>query len=285
MAVASQKRVSFIIPWFDRPELAATLKGNRELFSTDYSQVIIVNAGGDISLLKNIVAMLCMPNVVVVNIEGATFNKCSCLNIGVSFAEEDIIFLLDCDILISKDVVDNAITMLRSDCFITIQKGIESNPEAHPQVLHSFPSIREKTVTSEYLFANGNSASVEYWQSSSGRSLCGLMLLHKKHYIEVGGSDSRLEGWGFEDFDLQIRLQAQLGIERVSTGCATHLTHGTGSIADREMNNLRNTGKSFSKFKNGNFFGTYSQDLTLLRARSTLVAMDTPIICTTESVG
>ncbi len=261
MVAACQKRVSFIIPWSDRPVLAATLKENRGLFSPDYSQVIIVNAGGNFSSLKDIVTESCIPNITVVNLEGAKFNKSCCLNIGVSHAEENIIFLLDCDVLITKETVDNALAMLDLENFLTIRDGIESNPEAHPQVLNSLPWLKEKIVTTEFMLANGNSASFEFRQSSSGRSVGGLLLLNKKHYLSVEGADSQLEGWGFEDFDLQIRLQAMLGIRRISTGYITHITHNTANFSDLQMNNLRNMKKCSTKYEHGNFLGSYSEDV------------------------
>lgn len=273
MDISSKKLVSYIIPWCDRSELAITLDGNRKLFSAESSQVIIVNAGGNFAWLKTIVTKHRMPNVELVNIDVPSFNKCTCFNVGASYAVADKIFLLDCDVTVPAEVIDESVAALNNGNFITIQDGIESDPEGHYQVL-KVPFYIERKVVSRFLFDNGNSASVEFQQSNHGRSLCGLMLLYKDHYIEVGGCDSRIKGWGFEDYDLQIRLQAQLGLQRVSLGRATHITHATAPADDLTLNNKRNTEQCFKRYSSGNFLGTYAEDVEYTKSRCTRIAAE-----------
>lgn len=253
--------ISFVIAWCDRPELEVCLRRNRELFIDTQARVLIVNGGGDLLFLRGLIAAVGVPGIRIVDIEGARFNKCCCLNLGVSCSETERVFLLDADIILNRELVDMASLALSTASFVTVQKGIESRPDAHPQTLHSTPGLSERRQTTELLFRGGQKASVEFWQGSQGRSMPGVMMLRRSDYIAVEGCNSILSGWGFEDYDLQIRLQVQLGTGGASVGVATHITHDFNDAASRTKNEARNIQLCVQNYNRGDFLGTYSEDV------------------------
>lgn len=261
--------ISVIIPWCNRAELARSLQKNSHLLRSRQYEVLIVHAGGDFGWLKQLVAAANIDYAYLVDIEGASFNKCLCLNVGVWASGGQSVFFLDCDVLLNEDSMASAANALCSGNFITISKLSEENPAQHAQTLYKSamgidnsgdPWIQEVRQTWELVFAGNKKASFERWQGTHGRSPSGLMLIQKQDYVAVGGSNSKIEGWGFEDIDLQIRLQAQLGITRCSVGTARHLTHDSPEV--RFESEQRNTNRCFLNYCRGEFLGTYSKDIS-----------------------
>ena len=109
----------------------------------------------------------------------------------------------------------------------------------------------------------GRTATIEHRMTSDGtRTGSGLIVVDREHFIEVQGFNSQLEGWGFEDYDLQIRLQLLLGLKRKTFGEAIHLSHRS---AFRRETNSRNEAACFSNYKQGLFHGTYADDVARLK--------------------
>jgi glycosyltransferase involved in cell wall biosynthesis len=252
--------LSFIVPWCDRPELRASLARNRAVFQRLDLEVVIVNIGGDQSLLEEIVVSSGIDRAEIINLGDVSFNKCLALNLGALCAKSPVIFLLDCDVVIQDDLVLSTLESLRPGTFLTVAKAYESDPQKHRQVIRGNHSLVEKRVITELTFANGNRADFEFWISRSGRSVCGLMAIYKSDYIEVNGSNAELTGWGFEDYDLQIRLQALLGLARFSVGTALHLTHPCAGIEGMMKSETLNIGRAYEQYAKGNYLGTYSAD-------------------------
>lgn len=256
-----------VIPWCNRLELQQTLPDNMEVFGT--CEVVVVNVGGDLRTLSGILHKSHYQNLTVLDVPIQAFNKCLALNIGVWHSHTDNILLLDADILITEDLLSEAQSALDRNTFVTVPKGRESDPARHPQTLHSTPFIAERLQITELTFADGRTATVEFWQGSCGRSLAGLMLLRKADYLAVEGSNSKLFGWGFEDYDLQIRLQTHLGLRRVSaTNAAAHMTHEIPKLATRSASENRNLRVALASYASGNFLGTYSTDVSVWREKT-----------------
>lgn len=263
----SIESLAIVIPWSNRKELEFCLETNRDLFHKPGRQLVLVNGGGDLANLQTMVDRLRLGNTVIVHLDGVPFNKCWCLNLGVSVTREDTLLLLDADIIVTDSTLERAMLQLRGHTFITIQDGVETDPASHPQVLKASRCLLEKVITTEWLFTRGSKASIEFRQTLCGRSVAGLILVRKEHYLAVGGYNSQLEGWGFEDYDLQIRLQAQAGLQRVNVGTASHITHTVPDERAQHLNNLRNSARSFDNYNRGNFLGTYSYDLNRWRSQ------------------
>jgi hypothetical protein len=71
--------------------------------------------------------------------------------------------------------------------------------------------------------------------------------------------NSRLTGWGYEDTDLQLRVQFLLGVPRFEIGEIVHLTHDS-SI--REQNNWQaNFQACAENYRLGRYMGTLDDDV------------------------
>lgn len=260
--------LSMIIPWRNRPELAVGLRRNRQVLLGRNRELIVVNGGGDLECLRRILVAADLPHATIIDAGCDCFNRCACLNLGVFHGGGTGILTLDCDIVVSEELLQTAIGALNTTNFITFGKAVETDPTLHPQTLNATalgldnlerPWLGELRVTTEIAFLDGRCASIEFWQSRTGRSLGGLILLRKHHYVAVGGSNSNIHDWGFDDLDLHIRLQAKLGLKRVSLGTALHLTHPV--VADWAVTNTRNMSECFENYRQGRFLGTYASDM------------------------
>lgn len=74
---------------------------------------------------------------------------------------------------------------------------------------------------------------------------------------------ANLRGWGYEDFDFQIRLQLGLGLERVSLGQAQHVTHPPTSTA--ALSHARNIAIAWHNYSEGKLDGTFNSDVDRLK--------------------
>ena len=94
------------------------------------------------------------------------------------------------------------------------------------------------------------------------RTGIGLLFADKKHFIKVGGYNSDLVGWGWEDVDILLRMQMICNIEHKSIGYALHLADIKSNVnlkLDREYS--YNIGISLNNIIAGNYLGTLATDL------------------------
>jgi hypothetical protein len=86
----------------------------------------------------------------------------------------------------------------------------------------------------------------------------------KRHFLEVQGLNSRLEGWGWEDHDLIIRLIAGAGLQRNCCGEVLHLPHRNTSDAPREAERFQNLRRNMAAcqrdYQARRFLGTLRED-------------------------
>ena len=107
--------------------------------------------------------------------------------------------------------------------------------------------------------ATGATATIVHRVTRDGtRTGPGLVVVARKHFLAVGGFNSALTGWGFEDYDFQIRLQLMLGLKRRTFGRALHLSHE--SVDGRETD-WRNQQTCLENYGRGLFTGTYRADI------------------------
>jgi glycosyltransferase involved in cell wall biosynthesis len=246
---------SVLIPWADRPQLEVSLRRNGPLLTRHGVEIVIVNAGGDYDSLIGIVNNAALPNVVAVNLPGATFNRSLCGNVAALVSTGQYVFVMDADIVLTSDIFTEALDDLQSGSrFVAIQRIRESESRSTTMG----PLLEEIVSTTELVMVDGRRAVLRGRYSPRGvRGGDGLVLVACEHLRGVGGLSSNLIGWGYEDTDFQIRLQLVLGLERCEAGEVIHLTHD----ADRNMEEWRQKRNlCFQSYARGENRGTFDED-------------------------
>jgi glycosyltransferase involved in cell wall biosynthesis len=265
------RRLSVVIPWYNRPELSDTLAKNLPIYDSADAEVLIVNCGGD---PEGLLAMTQRASARVRQLDvPARFSKSLALNLGIHFAESTHIFVLDADVVLLPGTFAGAMTALDVGCFVTLQTVHESDnrPPAWARGLTAAPHVFTivRNMTTEVRWSDGSSTTIEDFRIdilNCNRCAAGLILARKDDFVAVGGYRSVLDGWGWEDNDMMIRLNRVLGLKRRQAGEAVHLTHaddvrdlnGKDKIASTESNFDR----VCSYYIRGELQGTYAADVS-----------------------
>jgi glycosyl transferase family 7 (putative galactosyltransferase) len=258
--------LSVITTWCDRPELARTLPQNLVALqaSDDDFEIVVVNAGGSRSDVSSLIGQIGSSTLRLIDLPGERFKKAQALNVGAFCSRGERIFMVDADILLSADVMGTIQGLLAGGNFVTVRKVNESPSSSSGSLL------REIIQTAEYVCCDGSHASIEY-RAGADNSRCGpgLILVRKTDFISIGGFNSALEDWGFEDYDFQLRLQFALGLQRVTACEVVHLSHvsDAGDGAKKCESNRRNRAIAERNYCRGRFMGTYAQDVDKWRDR------------------
>jgi glycosyltransferase involved in cell wall biosynthesis len=260
--VGAMTEFSIIIPWRQRPELARTLAENAACFERHGAEVIIVNCGpaDDVEPLIRNISVSGLRHVVV---PMPAFNKCLAHNLGVMSSTGRYLFLLDADIILCSDVIAQSRAILaRGRQCVNIRHVRESEP-VHRGGL---PGVKEMIETRDMTFIDGKKAQLRLFKRPDGsRAISGELLVSRSHFIGVGGFNSELQGWGHEDLDLMIRLQAAGGLSVRHVGTVMHLTHGDEKrnikSGSRLENNDSNRQVCFENYARGLYLGTYARDV------------------------
>jgi predicted glycosyltransferase involved in capsule biosynthesis len=259
-------KVSIIIPWCDRPELARSLPGNAAWFAETQAEVIIVSSACVGNQLRQLVNPCSYRGIRLLHIEGVEhFNKPECLNVGAFFSRTDWVLTLDADIILNPDFLDaSSQAIAERNRFTTVKEVVELGPEIRTQPSDPHGAILRRIITTEVVHENGNRASIEYGVDKHGtRSGVGLVLVKKEDFVGVQGLNSNLRGWGYEDFDFQIRLQLGRGLERISLGHAQHVSHASALSAN--LSHSRNISLAWQNYAQGKLHGTYQSDVDRLK--------------------
>lgn len=259
---------SVVIPWCDRPEILITLEKNRAVYERHAAEIVVVNAGGDYEALTALVKTAGVSNVRCIDLPGAVFNRSLCANIGALVSRGEIIFLLDVDIVLESDVLAEACQYFENGArYVTISRIVESRVERVSKPddpdLSFLEELRE---TRELVTVDGRRAVLRNVTSPRGRRTGdGLVLLKKRDLLDIGGLNSMLTGWGYEDTDLQLRLQFVLGLERMEAGEVTHLTH---SYAPKDLASWRrNMAMSARNYSRQHYKGSFDDDARIWTGR------------------
>ncbi|MBV9084230.1 MAG: glycosyltransferase family 2 protein, partial [Acidobacteriaceae bacterium] len=268
-----QPVASVIIPWCNRPEIELTLPHTIERFREQDCEIIIVNCGGDDVALASILERLHVvgSNVSTLYVPSTEFNKSLALNLGAFVSRAEILLTLDADIILLSDIIAAAL-FLTERCFITIAQVRETKlatdfrwPEGMIDGSHLIGVV--STWTTEFLWSDGRSTTVQNWRSSypnHTRAGPGLVLVRKQHFLDVQGYDSRFHAWGFADIDLHVRLQYALGLEHIQTGAAEHLSHTDAQRnlkgRTRHVSSQLNFAAACKRYSRCEFEGTYELD-------------------------
>ncbi|HEV2800036.1 MAG TPA: glycosyltransferase family 2 protein [Pyrinomonadaceae bacterium] len=268
---SSATDLSVIIPWSNRPELELTLASNRAEFESTGAEVLVVNCGGDGRLLAVAVENSGCRNVRRAFIPAPKFNKCLAQNLGAHLSRGRVVFLLDSDIILDKGFLKEALMQVSAETCATVARVVEKEGRAGQQ-LSSY--LVRMVQTTEFACRDGRVIRFEhervYFEDGSEAGP-GLVVLRKEDFRAVGGMNSKLECWGYEDLDLHLRLNAVCGLKMKHVGRATHLTHGddkrnltgTNKIASHKLN----VAICYDNYARGNFMGTYAADVAEWAAR------------------
>lgn len=274
---AHDPRLSVVVPWCDRPELAETLAAHGELLASTAAgpvELVVAHCGGrgaDLDVLLSSAGLPPGLSVVRVGIPEERFNKARTLNLGVSRASAERLFLLDADVRLAEDFLPEAVERLgQQQCFVTVARVVES--DGPPETVGD--ELTEMAHLFDLVAADGRRVLLETNRIRYGdgtRSGPGLILVNREDFRAVGGLNSDLEGWGWEDLDLVARLGFHLELERRELGTVVHLTHGDEVRDLRGPNRAASEGLNFARclanYSLGHFLGTYDDDLESLGPR------------------
>lgn len=256
--------LTVVIPWCDRPELARSLEGNRAEFEAARAEILVVDCGGESGGLEELLEEVSLPAVRRIRLPGATFNKALALNVGAYRARGRRLFFLDADVILEPGFFEAASSQVTENRFVTLDRVVESEPGT---VIEELPGLAEMAHVFELTDADGRVAALETNRvrfTDDSRSAPGMILLSRDAFLEVGGMNSDLEGWSWEDLDLVARLLFS-GFERVCLGSGIHLTHGDDVRALGDLNRPASEARNFrmclANYRHGHYFGTYDDDV------------------------
>jgi hypothetical protein len=257
--------VSIIITWKDRPVIGRMIRHNWPFLGNERYETVIVNCGGDRQALDDLLSGVGDGRVRIIDSGREQFNKCFALNVGVAASTGGSLFFLDTDVIMAEDVVGMAVSRLDGRSFVTIKWLIESDTRTRSAVMGDLEMVQMMELTVQggkrrILLETNRLRPID-----GARFGGGSIAIERRHFLAVGGMNSALEGWGWEDIDLIARLQFALGLERVQAGEVTHLTHGDEERClrgqSRAQSENANWVKCMTSYSAGNFTGTYLEDV------------------------
>ena len=266
--------VSVIITWCNRPELALTLEKNREILDRHNAELVIVNCGGSDTAFAEVLGGSKPERIQRVRVATQIFNKSLAINLGVSLCHSDRLFFLDTDVILKEDFLTGAFAALDAQRFFTVERVFDSNPEPLPATDH----LDELSYSVSFVATNGRQATTAVVRrfSEGSRNAPGLVLLNRAHFLQVGGMNADLQGYGWEDRDLLFRLQLALGLEELSAGAVIHLSHADESRHESWRNSAKSEQENFAacvtNYRAGHYYGTYHDDLIVWKDKFTVLA-------------
>lgn len=269
MQPSDPEAVSVIIPWSNRAEIEVALALNRPEFEAVGAEVMVVNCGGDGAMLASAIKRSGYQGVRRIDIPVFKFNKCLAINLGVHLCRRKLLFLLDTDIILGEGFLKEALPLISAINYTTVERVVEK--ESSPPSPSYLMSMSQKT---EFTCRDGKIIRFEHerlYFDDNSRAGYGLVVMRKEDFHAIGGMNSQLQTWGYEDHDLHLRLNAVLGLSVIRVGRATHLTHGDnkrnlGGTTKSESHSL-NVAISYDNYARGNFMGTYEADVAQWSAR------------------
>lgn len=264
--------LSILIPWCNRPELEYALSQNRPWFIQAEAEVLIINCGGDQDRLRRMTAGAHLPGLKLIKAPYPRFNKALSLNLGIHLSRAEILFTMDADIVSAGFPVKVEAHRLKR-AFATVRWLHESNPEnpvlkPAPTGGAAYVSAVDQSHSLTFNWSDGTTSSVTTARKSlmdGSRAGAGQLMARREHMIAVGGYNSDLEHWGWEDNDIQLRLVKLLGLDHIESGDVIHLSHDDGSRAmygeTRATLTWHNLKQSIQRYSSNNFLGTLESDV------------------------
>lgn len=269
----SSPPLSILIPWCNRPELEYALSQNRDWFIQAEAEVLIINCAGDHQALTRMISRDQWPCLKLVRVPHPRFNKALSLNLGIHLSRAEVIFTMDADIVAAGFPVQIQAHRLQA-AFATVRWMHESNPEnpvlkPTPAGEAAYVQAVDQSHSLTFSWSDGTVSTVTTARKSlmnGGRAGAGQLMARRDHLIAVGGYNSELEHWGWEDNDMQLRLVKFLGLQHIESGEVIHLSHGDGSRAmygeTRATLTWHNLKQSVQRYSSNNFLGTLASDVS-----------------------
>lgn len=259
--------LSLIIPWCNRESLKSTLPHNLSILEATRCSIVLVNCGGDPETIFTYIPPS-LKRVLLVTLR-QPFNKCLSINIGLAVTQTNLLSVLDADIVLTPGYLESVARALNdSPCFTIASSVLESKPST------AFPRFKnvidiERNNRLDFRFRGGKEIRLPTFHASlltGTRGGPGLLGVRCNDLKAIGGFNSRLTHWGWEDQDIQLRLIYSLELERKEVGIVQHLTHPdrvrTLGGLTREQANIINMCKCLKSYENNDFQGTYHHDVT-----------------------
>jgi glycosyltransferase involved in cell wall biosynthesis len=261
--------ISVIIPWSNRPELEVTLAQNGPEFEAVGAEVMVVNCAGDDEMLSTAIKRSGYQGVRRIDIPASRFNKCLAINLGVHLCRGKVLFLLDSDIILGECFLKEALARVSAINYATVKRVVEKESTMPtPSYLVSM------TQHTEFTCRDGKVIRFEHerlYFDDNSKAGCGLIMMRKEDFHAVGGMNSQLRSWGYEDQDLHLRLNAVQGLSVVRVGRGTHLTHGDDKRSlvgtSKSESHRLNVAIGYDNYARGNFMGSYGADVAQWAAR------------------
>ena len=251
--------LAVIVPWHDRFEVRQTLETNREHFAAADAEVVVVGCGGDHGWLARTLLddrEASVPTKLVA-FDPHRFNKSLAVNLGVAHTKADTLLLLDADIFLEPQTLPDLRAGVSDESYATVATVKETDPAEL-----ATGAISELGFLTSILLDDGRAVTFETSSrnmQTGARSGPGLAMTRRKHFLAVGGMNSGLVDWGWEDIDLAVRLELGLGLNRRPAGMVRHFTHS--STPNARASESQNMARAIAAYHDGVLTGTYSADL------------------------
>jgi hypothetical protein len=267
--MTNRPEMAIIIPWCDRPELSVALKANAPILLRSSVELVIVNCAGKGKLLSKLIPEIISPKAKIANVPSNRFNKSLALNLGCYLTTAEVLFFLDADIILKTfRVREGEARNITNKCFFTIRSVKESEGFAPGK-----NGLQQIAYTISLVKKGGTRAKIDASRTDlvkGTRSAPGLIMLRRSDFLRVGGMNSELKGWGWEDLDLAIRLQLHLKRKHKQGWMAIHLTHSNASrniLSNKHADENQNASICLAHYQMGDFRGTYLKDVSYWKKR------------------
>lgn len=266
--------LSIVVPWRDRQELARALPAMVAVVRATGGDLTVVNFGGKRPALRQQIAGWEGDLSVVEVADQRYFNKSLAQNLGAAASLHPHLFFCDCDVLLDCQALVDLVHRLRDTpgSFATLAgvRESESNARGARHVVCFGYELRIRTADGRQLHICDH----EEDAANGARQAPGLLLVRRSDFLSIGGYNSRLHGWGWEDQDMIGRLTLGAGLSRIQEGIAVHLSHDDAAriaayppVKDRWESRDRMFRQALANYDAADFQGTYEADVRQVPAR------------------
>jgi predicted glycosyltransferase involved in capsule biosynthesis len=149
------------------------------------------------------------------------FSRGKALNNGVKIATRDIIVMVDADIIFDKELIDRSVEELnKSTWIVPFTNYMSVIIQDTSRILDCKPDLIIKSLNSIYA-------------SVFTHTLGAMNIIKRKDFLEIGGFDERLVGWGYDDNVFAHIADVMIGKHKRVDGNVYHLYHA----GDRNSSN------------------------------------------------